>query len=90
MTNTPHSAIAARTAAIHGTRALVAETTFEALMALLVLCGAVPKEKARGFLVDVADQLAAHQEAGHSDWQVHPAELALHADRLRRQAEAMG
>lgn len=67
----------------------MADTTLDALLSLLVLSGAVPKDRARAMLTDVAEQLTAYREAGHAEWTTHPGELALQSERLRRQAEKL-
>jgi hypothetical protein len=84
----PHAAQEARRAAIAGTRALVHEETFTALVALLVGADVIPAERASGLMLGLATKLEGHA-AGHPEWQVHPPELRMQADRLRRKAGEM-
>lgn len=84
----PHAAAQARTAAIAGTRELVREETLTALVALLIASGAVPAERASAMLMSLSDRLTGHA-CGHAEFQVHPAELRMQADRLRQKADEL-
>lgn len=80
----------ARTAALLGTRALIAESRFDALVALLVASGAVPTESAQTMLTDLGDTMRAHARAGrHDEFQIASAELQIEAQRLAARADGL-
>lgn len=85
----PHAADKARQAVLMGTRALIAESRFDALVSLLVASGAVPAESANKMLSDLSATLKGHAADGHSEWRTHPAELRMEAERLERRAVAI-
>lgn len=80
----------ARRAALLGTRQLIADEQFGALVALLVASGAVPVERAQTMLTALSSTLKGHARAGHPDWAVSPAELRIHAERLAVRAAQIG
>lgn len=84
----PHAAMQARTAAIAGTRQLVADETLTALLALLIANDVVPAERARDAMLRLSDRLDGHT-AGHPEFVVHPLELRMQSERLRRQADEL-
>ena len=87
MSAAPHSRGDARTAAILGTRSLVANATFDALLTLLIGAGAIQRDAARKMLLDLAADMSATRD--DPEWRTSPAEIALQVDRLRRRAEAL-
>lgn len=76
---------AARGAAIAGTRALVADETFHALVALLIASGAVQADDVRATVKRLAEKLSRYAD-GHPEFVTHPGELALQARRLENVA----
>lgn len=83
----PQRPLGGRGAAILGTRSLVAAATFDALLSLLVDAGVIQKDRARGLLTAVADELDGTAE--HPEWAVEPGEMRLQAHRLRMRAEML-
>lgn len=86
----PHSSREARRAAIAGTRALIHEATFDALVSLLVRSGAVPAASARQMMMDLADRLTGYANGAETEWQVHQHELTHQAFRLVTKAAEIG
>jgi hypothetical protein len=85
----------ANRAALAGTRMLILEECFDALVDALIASGAIPVNAATVMLDHLADRFLDHA-AGRleSDWQIHAGELQDQASRLRRapnfQTEAAG
>ncbi len=84
------TATEARLAAISGTRQMIAEASFDTILALLVEAGAVPTHMAAASLDRLARQLEreALGETG-SDWIVVPAECFERARHLSARAAAL-
>lgn len=84
------TATEARLAAISGTRQMIAEASFDALVELLIEVGAVPTLMAADALHRLAQRLEreASVETG-SDWIVHPAECIERSQSLTVQAAAL-
>lgn len=62
---------------------MIADDQFEALVAVLVDCGAVPACAMATVIRGLADSLIAKAKGSlHSDWQVYPAELFDRARNL--------
>lgn len=75
----------ARQAATAGTRMLVLEEMFDALVSALVASGAIPQNAASVMLEHLAERFIAHSEGSlDSCWQADAAELRDQASRLRR------
>lgn len=78
---------AARTAALAGTRQMIHDDEFGALVALLVDCGAVPRNVMAVTLRRIADvQIAKARGLLETDFQVYPAELFDRARNLTAMA----
>lgn len=76
-----------RRAALAGTRMLVLEEMFDALVAALVASGAIPQNAASVLLESLAERFIAHSQGElDSEWMVDPAELRDQASRLRRRS----
>lgn len=81
---------AERVAALAGTRQMIHEDEFAALAALLVDCGAVPRNVMAAALRRVADvQIAKARGLLESDFQIYPTELFDRARSLTAMAAAM-
>lgn len=77
----------ARQAALAGTRMLILENMFDALIETLVASGAIPQNAASVLLESLAERFIAHSEgAMESEWMIDPAELRDQASRLRRRS----
>jgi hypothetical protein len=82
----------ARLAAIGGTRQMIANDQFSVLVALLIDCGAVPRNVMAATLDQLSDRLIAKARGDlETEWAVYPAEafdrardLSAQAARLRR------
>lgn len=75
----------ARQAALAGTRMMVLEECFDALIAALIASGAIPQNAASVMIEHLAERFIAHSEGNiQSDWQIDPMELRDQASRLRR------
>lgn len=78
---------AARTAQINGTRQMIADDSFAALVAVLVDCKAVPTNIMASVLDRLADHLVATARGDlESDFAVYPAEAFDRARSLCAQA----
>jgi hypothetical protein len=80
----------ARWAALSATRQMICDDSFNALTALLVDCGAVPRNVMAGALERLSGDLAA--KAGGrapSDCVIYPAEAMERAQELAHQAQAL-
>lgn len=76
-----------RRAALVGTRALVAEERFDALLAMLVATNVLSEEQVRAMARRLSERLTAHANGElESEWQVHPGELRIEAARLAARA----
>jgi hypothetical protein len=76
----------ARLAAVGGTRQMIHEDSFRVLVALLVDCGAVPRNVMAETLRGLSSQMIAKARGQmESDFQIYPAELF---DRARSLEEA--
>lgn len=77
----------ARQAALAGTRALIAEERFSALVALLLDCGVCSAGDVQNMLAGLAARLSAHAERETiSAWQIEPGELRIEAAAIMRLA----
>lgn len=77
----------ARQAALAGTRMLILENIFDALIETLVASGAIPQNAASVLLESLAERFIAHSEKSlPTEWEIDPAELRDHASRLRRRS----
>lgn len=84
------TAAEARLAEISGTRQMIAEATFDALVTLLIEAGAVPKHMAAASLDRLAQRLEREASGEtESDWMVMPAECLERAQNLTAQAAAL-
>lgn len=80
----------ARLAAISGTRQMIADDQFSALVAALVDCKAVPYEFMASALDRIADGIIAKARGEmETDWLVFPAEAFDRARDLSAQAAAL-
>lgn len=80
----------ARTAALAGTRQMIADDQFSVLVAALVECRAVPREIMAGALERLADGLIAKARgAMETDFQLFPTELFDRARSLGAMAGAL-
>lgn len=79
-----------RLAAISGTRQMIAEASFDALVELLIEAGAVPTHMAADALHCLAQRLE-REASGETDtdWMVVPAECLERAQSLTAQADAL-
>lgn len=76
-----------RQTAIAGTRMLILENMFDALVEALVASGAIPQNAASVMLEHLAERFIAHSEGSlDSCWQVDAAELRDQASRLRQRS----
>lgn len=72
---------------IHGSRALVAEMRFDALVNVLVSSGAVPRQMMEAMLIGIADELWGQaRKASHPEFQICPDEASYQAARHRDRA----
>lgn len=77
----------ARKAAIAGTRMLVLEETFDALVDALIWSGAIPQNAASVMLDHLAERFIAHSDGRlKSEWAIDRGELLDQASRLKSQA----
>jgi hypothetical protein len=94
MTNAPYAiqvegTPAARAAALAGTRQMIRDDEFSVLVALLVDCGAVPRNVMAATLRRMADvQIAKARGLLESNFQIYPAELFDRARSLTAMAVA--
>jgi hypothetical protein len=80
----------ARRAAIAGTRQMIANESFGALVALLVDCRAVPKNVMAATLERLSDHLIAKaRDQLESDFQIYPAEIFDRARDLSDRAASL-
>jgi hypothetical protein len=80
----------ARLAAISGTRQMIADDQFAALVAALVECNAIPRDFMAAALERLADGLIAKARGQmETDWQVFSAECFDRARDLSAQAVAL-
>lgn len=86
----PEAQRAARTAAISGARALVAEVQFDALVTLLVRSGAVPSDAAQAMLIETARRLSTYVCSFEPEWRPCRAEIAHNVRRLEKMAREIG
>lgn len=76
-----------RQAAISGTRMLVMEECFDALVGALIASGAMPENAAAVMLDHLAERFLDHASGrAESVWQIDPIELRCQADRLKNRA----
>lgn len=80
----------ARSAALIGTRTLIAEEQFDALVALLVAAEVIPADRMKGCLTALSSTLRGHARDGHPEYRVEPGELRIHAERLAVRAGKIG
>lgn len=81
----------ARTAALGGTRQMIADAQFAALVATLVDCRAIPANVMGAMLERLAENLIAKARGElESEFAVYPAELFDRARALRETAAAIG
>jgi hypothetical protein len=79
-----------RLAAIQGTRQMIAEDSFAALVAVLVDCNAVPRTVMADALDGLANRLAAKARGElETEFVVHPAEAFDRSNGLSLQAAAL-
>jgi hypothetical protein len=72
---------------ITGSRALVAELRFDALCAVLVESGAVPRQMMEAMLIGLADELWGQaRKSSHPEFQICPDEASYQAHRHRERA----
>jgi hypothetical protein len=77
----------ARAAMIGGTRQMIAEDSFAALVALLIDCKAVPRNVMAETLQRLSDQLIAKARGQlETEWAIYPAEAFDRARDLTAQA----
>jgi hypothetical protein len=80
----------ARIAALSATRQMIAEDQFHTLAAILVDCGAVPRNVMAATLGGLADRwLAKARGELDCEYQIHGAELADRAMELSRRAASL-
>lgn len=74
----------ARGAALAGSRMLILEECFDALVDALIASGAIPQNAASVMLEHLAERFIAHSCGSiQCEWQVDPSELRDQAARLR-------
>lgn len=72
----------AHRAALLGTRALLAQERFDALLTMLTAANVVSEEQVRAMTSQLSKRLSAHASGElESEWQVHPGELRIEAAR---------
>jgi hypothetical protein len=77
----------ARAAMIGGTRQMIAEDSFSALVALLINCKAVPRNVMAETLQNLSDQLIAKARGQlETEWALYPAEIFDRARSLTAKA----
>lgn len=73
----------ARSAALAGTRQLIADDSFDALVSVLTTANAIPDSLMASTLEKLADAMIAKARGEmESDWQVYPAEVLSRAKAL--------
>lgn len=74
----------ARTATLAGTRMLILETTFDALVDALIQSGAIPQNAASVMLEYLAERFIAHSAGTiETEWAIDKSELMDQAARLK-------